>query len=60
MHAGRKAHLNRARDRELLYLKLYLLKIARLDSLAALKHRRWERYVAEEIAAVDRGRPSQG
>ncbi len=57
--AGRKAHLNRARDRELLYLKLYLLKIARLDSLASLKHRRWERYVAEEIAAVDRERPLQ-
>lgn len=45
----RRAHLNRSTDRELLYLKTYLLKIASLDSLSSLKHKRWERYIADDL-----------
>lgn len=45
----RKAHINRTLDKELLYLKTYLLKIAHLDSLAGLQHRKWERYIAEDL-----------
>ncbi len=40
-----QAHLTRTTDRELLYLSAYLSKIAQLDSLEALNHRRvtaWE------------------
>ncbi len=45
----RKAHINRTLDKELLYLKIYLLKIAHLDSLAGLQHKKWERYIAEDL-----------
>ncbi len=45
----RKAHLTRDTDRELFKLKVYLLKIARLESLARLNHRKWENYAAREI-----------
>ena len=45
----RKAHLNRKLDKELLYLKIYLLKIAHLDSFAGLQHKKWERYIAEDL-----------
>lgn len=41
--------MNRSTDRELLYLKTYLLKIASLDSLSSLKHKRWERYIADDL-----------
>jgi len=47
-----QAHLTRSTDRELLYLKLYLLKIAELDSLSTLRHSRWESYIADELRAV--------
>ena len=50
----RKAHLNRCKDRELLYLKAYLLKIAPMQSLSALKHKKWEHMVAGEMHAEDR------
>jgi len=45
----RRAHLNRHTDKELLYLKIYLLKIAKMDSLASLKHKRWERHIADDL-----------
>ena len=45
----RKAHINRTLDKELLYLKIYLLKIAHLDTLTELQHKRWERYIAEDL-----------
>ena len=45
----RKAHINRTLDKELLYLKTYLLKIAHLDSFAGLQHKKWERYIAEDL-----------
>lgn len=45
----RRAHLNRSTDKELLYLKIYLLKIAALESFVTLKHKRWERYIADEL-----------
>ena len=41
----RKAHLTRATDRELVFLKQYLLRIGNLPDLSSLKHRRWERYL---------------
>ncbi|KXZ48007.1 hypothetical protein GPECTOR_31g371 [Gonium pectorale] len=41
----RKAHLTRGTDRELLGLRAYLAAIAPLDSLEALDHNRWERYL---------------
>ena len=48
----RKAHINRTLDKELVYLKIYLLKIAGLDSLAGLQHKKWERYIAEDLRNV--------
>lgn len=48
----RKAHINRTLDKELVYLKIYLLKIASLDSLAGLQHKKWERYIAEDLRNV--------
>ena len=47
-----QAHQTRNTDKELLYLKLYLLKIAELDSLSTLRHSRWESYTADELRAV--------
>ena len=41
----RKAHLNRDKDRELLHLTHYLLAIAELEDLSALKHAKWEKYM---------------
>lgn len=41
----RKAHLTRATDRELVFLKQYLLKIGALGDLSRLKHRKWEQYL---------------
>ncbi|EIE27356.1 MGC81798 protein-like protein [Coccomyxa subellipsoidea C-169] len=49
----KRAHLNRSTDRELVYLKIYLLKIASLESLASLKHKKWERYIANELKSMD-------
>ncbi|BDA47985.1 Ubiquitin-like domain-containing CTD phosphatase 1 [Coccomyxa sp. Obi] len=48
----KRAHLNRSTDKELLYLKIYLLKIANLESFATLKHKRWERYIADELQSL--------
>lgn len=48
----RRAHLNRHTDKELLHLKIYLLKIAKMDSLASLKHKRWERHIADELRSL--------
>lgn len=50
----RKAHRTRDKDRELLYLKEYLLKIAPLESLDGLDHDDWETFAAPEIAAARR------
>ena len=49
MLACRKAHLTRGIDRELLKLKIYLLKIAPLKSLKHLKHRKWESHIRDEL-----------
>lgn len=40
-------------DRELLRLKAYLLKIAELETLEELEHKRWESYAKREIRAVE-------
>lgn len=40
----RKAHLNRAKDQELIGLTQYLLAIADLDDFQELDHTRWEHY----------------
>ena len=50
----RKAHRTRDKDRELLYLKEYLLKIAPLESLDGLDHDDWETFAAPEISAARR------
>ncbi|KAG2486031.1 hypothetical protein HYH03_015239 [Edaphochlamys debaryana] len=44
----RKAHLTRGTDRELKGLTAYLASIAPLDSLEALDHGRWERYLEKQ------------
>ncbi len=49
----RKAHLTRATDRELERLELYLLKIAPLESLAGLRHSRWEAHVRGELRSLE-------
>nr|CAG4644979.1 EOG090X0A5K [Leptodora kindtii] len=40
----REAHLNRDKDRELLYLARYLKDISHLEDLTNLNHRSWEKY----------------
>ena len=40
----REAHLNRTKDRELLYLAQYLKDIAPLEDMSSLNHRSWEKY----------------
>ncbi|KXZ48009.1 hypothetical protein GPECTOR_31g373 [Gonium pectorale] len=55
----RKAHLTRGTDRELLGLRAYLAAIAPLDSLEALDHNRWERYL-EKHARRQQGQQGQG
>ena len=50
-------------DRELLRLKAYLLKIAELDTLGELDHKKWEHYARREIRAVEEEearRPQRG
>nr|CAG4643380.1 EOG090X0A5K [Ilyocryptus agilis] len=42
IRAFRSSHLNRDKDRELLYLAKYLKEIAQLDDLSMLDHRQWE------------------
>eukprot|EP00897_Mesotaenium_endlicherianum_P000950 jgi/Mesen1/10856/ME000093S10370 len=42
----RKAHVNRASDRELVVLTDYLLAIADLADLSKLDHQRWEKFLA--------------
>lgn len=44
IRAFREAHLNRDKDRELLYLAQYLKDIALLEDLSHLNHRHWEKY----------------
>lgn len=44
IRAFREAHLNRDKDRELLYLAQYLKDIAPLEDISQLNHRSWERY----------------
>lgn len=41
----RNAHQNRDKDRELLKLTKYLLKIVQVDDFDSLDHREWERYL---------------
>lgn len=48
-----QAHQTRATDKELLYLKLYLLKIAKLPTLGGLRHSQWQRHIREEIANLN-------
>lgn len=50
----RKAHQNRATDRELVRLKYYLQCIGKLSDLSHLKHRKWERYLHEHLQAADK------
>jgi hypothetical protein len=33
-------------------LKIYLLKIAELESLSELRHSRWESYIQEELRSL--------
>ena len=40
-------------DRELLRLKAYYLKIAEMETLEELDHKRWEKYARHEIAQVE-------
>ena len=42
---------------ELLMLKIYLLKIARLESLKSLRHSRWEDYIKQELIEQGLCRP---
>ncbi|KAG6543997.1 hypothetical protein Mapa_014621 [Marchantia paleacea] len=44
----RKAHLNRATDKELVGLTEYLLSIAELEDLSHLDHRRWYEYIEQQ------------
>ena len=44
-----QAHLTRGTDRELLFLKIYLLKIAELESMSELRHSRWESHIKHEL-----------
>nr|CAG4641893.1 EOG090X0A5K [Eurycercus lamellatus] len=44
IRAFREAHLNREKDRELLYLSQYLKDIAPLEDMSHLNHRSWEKY----------------
>jgi len=44
----KNAHQNREKDRELLDLSNYLLKIDKVDDFTTLKHRRWEKYLANK------------
>ena len=48
----RNAHLARHTDKELLYLKVYLLKIAQLETLRTLRHSRWETYIQQELKEI--------
>ena len=43
------AHRTRHTDRELLHLKIYLLKIAHLEGFKGLRHSRWEDYIRPEL-----------
>lgn len=45
----KQAHLNRLKDRELLYLSDYLEIIAKLDDFQVLNHRKWEEFTAKKI-----------
>lgn len=44
IRAFRQAHLNRAKDKELLKLSKYLEAIANVDDFQTLNHRKWEEY----------------
>nr|CAG4647251.1 EOG090X0A5K [Megafenestra aurita]SVE92537.1 EOG090X0A5K [Megafenestra aurita] len=44
IRAFREAHLNRDKDRELLYLAQYLKDLAPLDDMSHINHRSWEKY----------------
>jgi len=48
----RKAHQTRDTDKELLHLRLYLLKIAALPDLSGLRHSQWERYIKHELRSL--------
>ena len=47
-----QAHQNRDTDKELLFLKIYLLKIAELESMSELRHSRWENYIKNELYSL--------
>lgn len=50
----RHAHRTRYTDKELLHLRIYLLKIAPLTSLKSLRHSKWEGYIQEELQELSR------
>lgn len=45
----RKAHRMKQTDKELLHLKIYLTKIAALESFEELNHDKWEKYIKYEL-----------
>jgi len=49
---GVQAHLTHSTDKELLYLKLYLLKISELESMSGLRHSQWERHIKHELKSL--------
>ena len=42
------AHRNRDKDKELLYLKRYLTKVGKLESLSHLNHSKWQAYLHDD------------
>nr|CAG4635612.1 EOG090X0A5K [Artemia franciscana] len=46
--AFRKSHLNRDKDRELVHLASYLVKIATLNDFSVLEHSEWYEYIQSE------------
>ena len=45
----RHAHRTRGTDKELLYLKIYLLKIAPMGSFKTLRHSKWADCIKDEL-----------
>ena len=43
------AHRTKDTDKELLHLRIYLLKIAGLEDFRSLRHSKWEEYARQEL-----------
>ncbi|GBF89622.1 ubiquitin-like domain-containing CTD phosphatase [Raphidocelis subcapitata] len=56
----KRAHMNRGKDKELLYLSHYLCLIGELPSLAELNHRKWEAYLSRHGARLVGGGGGDG